>query len=287
MAVAPTSAVELDTVSDEERADDRRDAVLATLVASRRRGDALPLRRTFAQPAPGSDLTPRLAEFVRTGRDSAYDQFLCLAIRAVAGRHEVSLDWQVWARLAGLREDITGRRAVRRNWNMLAELDLVAINPPRRSPVIQLKREDGSGAAYTPPASERYVRVPFAYWRQDFHMKLSMPAKAMLFIALSQPDWFRMPSADVPDWYGISSASAQRGLAELKDAQLLEMTGIKKPAPLTKEKFATDFYYRLRPPFGPIHRASKSAPDELKAQTASEAPSSTSPDAGDSSMPGG
>ena len=257
------------------------------LAASRRRGNALPLRRTFAQPAVGSSVTPRLAEFVRTGRDSAYEQYLALAVRAVAGTHEVSLDWQVWARLVGLREDITGRRTVRRNWNMLADLGLVKINPPRRAPVVQLLREDGTGAEYAPPATERYVRLPFVYWWDHFNESLSMPAKAMLFIALSQPDWFRMPSADVPAWYGIGSVSAQRGLAELTERGLLEMHGVKKPAPLTKNKFATDFFYRLRPPFGPVHKASKSAPAELQLLTKHEAPTSPSTNTSESAMPGG
>ena len=87
-----------------------------------------------------------------------------------------------------------------------------------------LLREDGSGEPYEHPhraGDDRWLQLPYAYWLEDHFLALSLPAKAMLLVALSLPDGFYLPSEKADDWYGISPDSAERGLRELRKTDLL------------------------------------------------------------------
>ena len=140
----------------------------------------------------------RLATLVRRGRDGALDQYLLLLAWASKAPHDVRRDSRVWARAGGLADDASGRTAVSRNWRILRELKLVRTERSGRLVRVFLLREDGSGHAYTHPgygAKFRYLQVPFAYWREDLHEKLTLPGKAVLLIALSLQDGFRSPLA--------------------------------------------------------------------------------------------
>ena len=86
-------------------------------------------------------------------------------------------------------------------------------------------REDGSGEPYEHPhraGDGRWLQLPYAYWLEGYFLSLSLPAKAMLLVALSLQDGFYLPSERADDWYGISPDSADRGLRELRKAALLD-----------------------------------------------------------------
>jgi hypothetical protein len=117
---------------------------------------------------------------------------------------------------------------------------------------VELQKEDGSGAEYSPPAGglpkDLYFQLPFEYWLADHYMSLSMPAKAMLLIALGEQAEFELPVAQAPRFYGISPETAARGFDELVRAglALYEMRVIKDPmAPLGKR--SVKFWRLLRP----------------------------------------
>ena len=76
--------------------------------------------------------------------------------------------------------------------------------------------EDGSGELYEHPhraGSDRWLQLPYAYWLEGHALALSLPAKAMLLIALSLPDGFYLPSERADELVpGISPDSADRGM---------------------------------------------------------------------------
>ena len=63
-----------------------------------------------------------------------------------------------------------------------------------------------------------------------------------------------MPGERVPEWYGISESSAQRGLAELREVGLLNLSVSYKPTPLEKIPTTEVYNYTLVPPFGRIEK---------------------------------
>lgn len=80
------------------------------------------------------------------------------------------------------------------------------------------------------------IQLPFDYWTDDqaWYRTLTLAAKAMLLIGSSLKPGFILPGERVPEWYGISESSAQRGLQELREVGLLNRSISYKPTPLEK-----------------------------------------------------
>lgn len=73
--------------------------------------------------------------------------------------------------------------------------------------------------------------------------ELSVPELAMLLISLSLGDGFRLPIENVPNWYGVSADTAQRGLSGLRDRDLLRVDVRVKTAPLSATGATTEHRY--------------------------------------------
>jgi hypothetical protein len=95
----------------------------------------------------------------------------------------------------------------------------------RRSRIVLLK-EDGSGDEYTRPTTkeDRWFTLPHSYWADGYDLSLSLPGKAMLLVALHLGDGRWLPANYTNQWFGISTATAERGLKELREAGLLDQS---------------------------------------------------------------
>ena len=81
----------------------------------------------------------------------------------------------------------------------------------------------------------------------------------MLLIALSRPkDGFSMPYEYVPDWYGVSSDSAEEGLRELRNAGLLIVESDWVKAPRSKIGWTEQLLYTLQGSFSKAERVKAS-----------------------------
>jgi hypothetical protein len=234
-----------------------RTETIAAILDESARPDRVPLRSGFLQiGGRGAAAKPgALAEIVRRGRERTLEQYLLAVTWGTGHPHDVNRDSRIWARAVGLPESASGRAAVSRSWSLLRDLQLVKVTRRKRLASVTLLREDGSGKPYTHPSkdgrSASYLQLDFAYWRDGYHEKLSLAAKAMLLIALSLPDHFPLPTARAPDWYGISESTAARGFRELRAAGLLEVERVEKKAPLAPKGYTLVNFYTLQAPFGP------------------------------------
>ena len=107
----------------------------------------------------------------------------------------------------------------------LEDRKLVQRSRSGRRSSIQLLREDGTGEPYDHPyrtGDARWLQLPHAYWHEEHYLRLSLPAKALLLVALSLDDGFYLPSERAQGWYGVSPDTAERGLRELRKAGLLD-----------------------------------------------------------------
>jgi hypothetical protein len=246
--------------------------------------DALPLDRGFVQKrsAEGTRAPGPLHEFVKRGREPALEQYLLahsFASKDDEGRFDVRLPGTAWARAIGGHFDgTTGKvepaalHLVSRNWRFLEERKLIARERVARRTRIWLLADDGDGEPYVHPGAGRlgkrlddgalgYFQLPYAYWRERWHEKLDLPAKAMLLIGLSLGDGFPLPYGQVQKWYGISASTAERGLTQLHDLGLLYREQWRRADPESPVGFADTYYYMLQPPFGPRGFVSGSAHD--------------------------
>ena len=247
--------------------------------------EALPLDRRFVQartgnnrPAPGP-----LSQFVRRGREPALEQYLlahAFASSNKEGDYDVRLPGTTWARAIGGHFDPkTGvvenaaLHLVSRNWRFLEDLELVERERRNRRVRITLLADDGSGKPYVHPGEGRlgqklvdgepgYLQLPYAYWRERWHERLDLASKAMLLVALPLGNGFQLPYGQVPDWYGFSASTAERGLRELHHAGLLHREKLRRPDPESPVGFADVYYYELLPPFGPRDVTSRSVHDD-------------------------
>lgn len=188
--------------------------------------------------------------------------------------YDVSLSARVWARLLGLAEDDSGRRTVGRNWKALSDLKLVKTRRVGRQITATLLCEDGSGEPYTRPKTrdDPYLKIPYAFWLDGHADGLKLPGLALAVIACSLPDWSPLPFNKGPAWYGIGSSTVERGLRELRRADLIEMRYSWRQTALSDTGWTKDMRYRLRPPLGPIGVIAKGAPPELRPTTDSTSP---------------
>jgi hypothetical protein len=137
-----------------------------------------------------------------------------------------------WARLLDL-EDPTGAgaRAIRDTLHELRDRGFVRLNHvPGGGMTIDLLMETGSGSAYTPPEppEQQYFRVPRSFWTSGTAMRLSGRALAMYLIALgsgSDGRSFWLNQAAVSERNGLSDTTRKKGLRELVEAGVLDVTG--------------------------------------------------------------
>lgn len=232
----------------------RRDTIEAFVFRSKRRR-SVGIRQSFLQSGRGARAGAGvLAWFVRRKDEIGLDLYLLLILRgrgARYGGHFVDVQAGTWTRALG-REGESASQLLSRALRRLEEHRLVKRVKTRKGVRIELLKEDGSGAAYSPPAggpNDPYFQLPFEYWLADHYMTLSMRGKAMLLIALGEQPEFELPVLQAPKFYGISPETAARGFDELVRAGLarFEQSVTKDPmAPLGKR---TVKFWRLMAPF--------------------------------------
>lgn len=235
-------------------------ATIETLLSTSRR-ELVPIRKTFVQQGESRNRTGGpLAKLVANQDVAGLDQYLLLHAKASDGDWSVSLDAAVWARAMGRNATPNGLTATSKTWNRLEKVGLITRSRSGRKAKITLLCEDGHGGEYTRPrtaSDDRWLRLPYDYWRKKWYSRLSLPGKAMLLIALSLDDGFYLPFDKVEAWYGISRNSAQRGMAELNTNDLLSGSTHWESAPLSAIGHKQVINYTLRAPFGPHHQVLK------------------------------
>jgi hypothetical protein len=212
-------------------------------------------RGSRRRPKPGP-----LAEFVGHHDQRALDLYLLVHALASAPPWNVDLPAHAWARMIGLLGE-EGSSAVSKVWRRLEDRGLIARDRVRRRALVTLLREDGEGGRYTHPGSgpkserEPYLKLPYAYWEDDWYQRLRLPGKATLLIALSLEDDFILPEDKAKPWYGISADFAGDGLRALKKLGALTSKVDYREAPLTVTGWTEEHSYTLQPPFGPRGRS--------------------------------
>lgn len=184
-----------------------------------RRGPSI--RSSFVQERGGARAPGPLHRFVQERRLFALQLYLLLCCLARSDPWDTALPAATWAR--ALDKTNTGAEGtVSRSWAWLADERLVRTTRSRRMVRVYRLTEDGSGADYS--QSRDFFYFPLAFFREAWHTRLSLPATAVLLIALNKSKrkpWFQLRTEEESKWYGISADTLQRGLDELREVGLL------------------------------------------------------------------
>lgn len=206
----------------------REQAVEAMLDRTGRR--AVPIRRAFIQsekPDAAGSRGALLARMVHTRDVAALDAYLLIHAMASSEPFDTEYPAVSWVRALDLDSAATPD-AARGHWAKitarLIELGLIRRERRGNRMAYVLLHEDGTGAEYERPktgADGLWFSLPHTYWTLGHVQRLTLPEKAMLLVSLDQKSRFTLPADRAPSWYGISAATAARGLTGLRQHGLL------------------------------------------------------------------
>jgi hypothetical protein len=207
-----------------------------------------PLRRSFLKDTGPDGGAGPLATFVRERRSRPLD--LLILAHAVSSEEPWHVDEHAmtWGRCLYMRQNRATEAAVSRMWTWLEGQRLVRTERHERKRRVILLREDGSGAEFTLAANGEgrgYFRLPHAYFFDEWHVELSLPAKAMLLIACAQKPRFELPIRKAAEWYHLTPSTVQRGFDELRDAGIFQVTSEWRKAPRARYGVTQVNVYRL------------------------------------------
>jgi len=198
----------------------------------------IPLRTRFLRdvnnPMGKAAITPLSNLVGRGDRDGVTIRlYLGLLWISVARPYDSSVSAERWAQLLALNPETNYRRRIYTALERLENQKLVKVD--RRAgaaSTITLLDEGGSGQPYSAPVQagrpeNAWVKVPVDLWQREEFYGLKTPGLAMLLVVLADTS----PKTGYAWWspahferrIGLSQSTRSRGVAELRDAGLLEV----------------------------------------------------------------
>jgi hypothetical protein len=192
------------------------------------RRDFVPVARAFLQTRRRGGGAGPLSWFVKAHRQRALELYLLAHAIASVEPYDVALPARLWALALGLPETPSSRVFVSGSFTWLEQHRLLRTERDGRLRRVWLLEETGSGAPYAHGSSSEgksldYFKLPHAFWTEGWSECLSLPAIAVLLVALSLPSTFTLPHERGSEWYGISRDTIRRGVSELRRHELLTM----------------------------------------------------------------
>lgn len=200
--------------------------------------EAIPLRSRFIRDVRspmGSVADTPLRMLVRRGdRDGiTLRLYLGLLWLSTAPPYDSSVAADQWGRLLALDLQTNYRRRVYDAIKRLEGQSLIKVNRKRgTASTITLLDEGGKGIPYNAPKQARrpedaWIKVPSGLWQKQGFYDLKTPGLAMLLAILADTS----PKTGYAWWspahferrIGLSQSTRSRGVAELRDAGLLEI----------------------------------------------------------------
>lgn len=226
----------------------RRDLLIPMLEGTKRA--FVPVRRNFIQKPRGASGS-RGAALASLSRDgSALDVYLLLhALASSSEPYVAAYPAATWVQLARL-DEAASFGAAKSRWSKvvskLASMNLIERERKGNEMQYRLLNESGDGKPYVRPKKAEdghWLRLPYTYWTEEYDATLTHPEKLMLVICLDQTDDFVLPFNQTAKWYGISEATARRGLRGLESRGLLTKTSTFVASPKSPSGWVEQFRY--------------------------------------------
>lgn len=209
------------------------------------------VRFSFIRNEEGVAGTPPLAQLLRGGRGGEVRLKLLLGLLWAAGggdeRHMTNAyPARAWATLLDLPDpEGNGQRRIRDATQWLEAHGFIRAHRQAGKPtVFEIRREDGSGLAYTDPAAaiskiedekerwrEFHVTLPEEFWTDGWAVRLSGRALAILLVigqlTYTKKQWDYVRPRKARERYTLSEDTWSRGVAELKAHGIVKIRRVK------------------------------------------------------------
>ena len=192
-----------------------------TLLGNTRRGYAT-LRKVFVQQPNTTGSRPSILGSMVNNRQETALRLLLLALALEALKDEM-LPPRRWTEILNTAHPCSPDQFTRA-LEQLEERKLLQRTGTNRLIGLTPLLENGSGNAYTSPTAagadvgKGFFIIPNQAWTTGLIDNLRLPGLAMLLVTLHdthQRPSFQVPLDKMPDWYGISERTAERGYNEL------------------------------------------------------------------------
>lgn len=218
----------------------------------------VPIDKMFVQMPRGSvKRKGPLATFVKNGDLRGLKAYLLIVASASSadenGEWHTTLSLQAWARAFGCFEQASEQSAKTAAGKIFARLEKRGLikrmhEGGKRDVRVQLLAQDGSGQDYQRPKTG-FLRLSHEFWKSKLDERISLPALAMLLVILGERQPCELPSERMPDWYGWSADTAERGFHELVHLGIINKQSRSKKTPLSPTGFTKVNEYSVLPPY--------------------------------------
>ena len=218
----------------------------------------VPIDKTFVQMPRGSARREGpLATFVKNGDLRGLKAYLLIVASASSadesGEWYTTLPLQAWARAFGCFERASGQSAKTAAGKIFARLEERGLikrthDGGKRDVRGRLLAQDGSGEDYRRPTTG-FLRLSHEFWKSRIDERISLPALAMLLVILGERQPCELPSERMPEWYGWSADTAERGFRELEALGIIDKHSSSKKTPLSPTGFTRVNEYSVLPPY--------------------------------------
>lgn len=218
----------------------------------------VPIDKSFIQmPREEKERRGPLATFVNNGDLRGLKAYLLIVASASSPDENdewyTSLSLQTWARAFGCFESANGaaaKTAATRILVRLQERRLIekAHDGGKREIKVKLLAQNGSGEEYQRP-TRRFIRLSHDFWKSGLDEKITLPSLAMLLVILGEKQPCELPSERMPEWYGWSADTAERGLYDLCRMGIIEKQRWSKETALSPTGYTIVNEYSVLPPF--------------------------------------
>ena len=218
----------------------------------------VPIDKAFVQmPRGEEERRGPLATFVNKGDLRGLKAYLLIVASTSSpdenGEWYTSLSLQAWARAFGCFQTANGAAAKTAATRMLVRLQERRLiershDGGTREIKVKLLAQNGSGGEYQRP-TRRFIRLSHNFWTLRLDEKISLPALAMLLVILGEKQPCELPSERMPEWYGWSADTAERGLHDLCHLGIVEKQRRSKETALSPTGYTVVYEYSVLPPF--------------------------------------
>lgn len=276
-ALTSTPSTEPDPFADVVDEDPASNDALRRDALTRVKRLGTPLRNHFVQKPNTSSTRPSILSEMVKGKKALPLRTYLLIHALEPMLDDTSWTLTTWTKLVGGTQAPAATERMSEALRYLETKQLITRKQTGQRVHVYPLLEDGSGrpferaSALDADVGKGYFTIPHDFWLTGLADRLKLPGLAMFLVALQETQIrpsYQIAYESMPEWYGISERTAERGNLELSSENILRTKTVKANAIKSPTMVAYRVHRALAAPYSMHARA------ELQAKTRAAATAS-------------